>query len=227
MDSAEFKKLVTEHFAPKIRTLGWKGSGFHYRKVEANHVVKIFGLHGTWMGGTIYCETAIHFDFIPDLAGNPHNKTTFASCIIRERLFSDKAEHYITISEDKAENIKKINKLWEEFQGAGQAFYRDFDTFPETFASIKPKHFNQRRFFCFGPKKRIKILNKYFITNEIHLAWLLKEINLFIGRSAIAKEFADLGMQMINESASKWAKEGYAQMNQSYLETITERFKIK
>ena len=68
MNASEFKKLVNKTFAANIRQLGWKGSGFNFYKAHPNHVVNIFGLQGSWMGGDVCCETAIHFDFIPDLA---------------------------------------------------------------------------------------------------------------------------------------------------------------
>lgn len=67
MNASEFKKLVNKGFAPPIRQLGWKGSGFHFYQTNPNHVVNIFGLQGTWMGGSVCCETAIHFDFYSGL----------------------------------------------------------------------------------------------------------------------------------------------------------------
>ncbi|WP_350289131.1 DUF4304 domain-containing protein [uncultured Croceitalea sp.] len=69
MNASEFRKLVAKHFSPKIRELGWKGSGFHFRKQPENHIGNLCGIQGSWYGGSVCCETAIYFDFIPDLAG--------------------------------------------------------------------------------------------------------------------------------------------------------------
>lgn len=42
MKSAEFRKYVTRYFAPKIRALGWKGSGYHYRKEHPSQPLVLF-----------------------------------------------------------------------------------------------------------------------------------------------------------------------------------------
>ncbi|NME70635.1 DUF4304 domain-containing protein [Flammeovirga aprica] len=227
MNTSEFKKLIRKHYSPKIRELGWKGSGFHYRKVEDNHVVKIFGIQGSWYGGSICCETAIHFDFIPDLSGKLYNKTTYASCLIRERL-SPKGvgDYHWDLKENEEENIKSINEIWETFSNQGQKFYNDFENFPEPFLSIQPNDFNQRYWFGFGKKKRVKILNKYHIFNEIHFIWLLKEINLFFGNISKAREFSELGIEIVNEDAIKQRQRVRGTFDQSYFDSNIEMFKI-
>ncbi len=228
MSASEFKKLLSKHFSPKIREIGWKGSGFHFRKLDKNHVVKIFGLHGSWLGGSIYCETAIHFDFIPDLAGKSFDKTTFASCIIRERLSPNRSGDYSwTIRDNEEENIKSINQIWNAFEKNGLNFYQDFDNFPEPFSSIRPSHFNQSTLLGFGKKKRIKILDKYYVHNEIHLAWLLGEINQFIGKMDLAKDFSKLGMEMVYDHASVMAKSNNGKFDQTYIDVNKKLFKIK
>ncbi|WP_421750262.1 DUF4304 domain-containing protein [Croceimicrobium sp.] len=228
MDAAGFKKLVAKHFSPRIRELGWKGSGFHFRKVEDNHIVKIFGLQGSWYGGSVCCETAIHFDFIPDLAGKSFDKTTYASCIIRERL-SPKGEgdyHWI-FRDNEEDNVKSINQIWEAFETYGQRFYNDFNNFPEPFSSITPEDFDRTSFFRSGKKKSMKILDKYYVPNEIYLAWLLKEINSFIGKSDLAIEFGELGMKMTYDHANEMAKSNKGKVNQAYIDVNRGLFKMK
>jgi hypothetical protein len=224
MDAAGFKKLIAKHFSPKIRELGWKGSGFHFRKVEDNHVVKIFGLQGSWYGGSVCCETAIHFDFIEQ--GVPFNKITYASCLIRERL-SPKGEgdYHWRFRDNEEENIKSIHQIWEAFETYGQRFYKDFENFPEPLASIKPSDFNQTNFL--DKKKSVKILDKYAVANEIHLAWLLKEINHFIGKNDVATAFGELGMKMVHDHAHKMATSSKGKIDQVYIDMNKKLFNIK
>ncbi|MEH0154524.1 DUF4304 domain-containing protein [Limibacter armeniacum] len=228
MDAAEFKKLVAKHFSPRIREHGWKGSGFHFRKNQDNHVVEIFGLQGSWFGGSVCCETAIHFDFIPDLAGKSFNKATYASCIIRERL-SPKGEgdHHWTFRDNEEDNVNSINQIWDAFEIYGQRFYKDFNNFPEPFLSIAPEDFDQTSFLEFGKKKRVKILDKYYVHNEIHLTWLLKEINSFIGKSDLAIKFGELGMKMTYDHANEMAKSTKGKVDQAYVDKNKELFKMK
>tara|TARA_R110000850_G_scaffold158622_1_gene282875 strand:+ start:1183 stop:1845 length:663 start_codon:yes stop_codon:yes gene_type:complete len=220
MDAAGFKKLISKHFSPRIRELGWKGSGFHFRKIEDNHIVKIFGLQGNWYGGSVYCETAIHFDFIPDLAGRPINKTTYASCVIRERMSpKGDGDYYWNFKDKVEENIESINQIWTTFENHGQKFYKDFANFPEPFTSITPADFNSNM--------SLSILDKYFIQNKIHLVWLLKEINQFIGKMDLATDFAEVGMKMVYNRSNIMAKRNNGIVDQSYVRMNKKLFSIK
>lgn len=196
MNANEFKKLVNEHLSPNIRQLGWKGSGFHFYKHDANHVVNIFGIQGSWHGSSVCCETAIHFDFVPDLAHQDIDiaKTTYASCIIRNRL-SPKGfgDYHWMFRNNEEENVKSVNQIWTAFNTHGLTFYNDFANFPFPFDTIKPEELKGNNSY--------KLLDKYYIMNSIHFAWLLQEINRFIGRQDIAKEFSILGLSKATENA--------------------------
>lgn len=196
MNTIEFKKLVANHFAPKIRELGWKGSGFHYRKMGENHVGNIFGLQGSWFGGSVCCETAIHFDFMPDLAGLRFEKSTYASCVIRERL-SPKGEgdYHWDFSNNPDTNIESVNSIWNAFEQHGTKFYKDFDDFPHPFDKIQPSDLRNNRNY--------KILDKYHILNQTGFVILLKEINILLGQIDTAKEFSNIGIERMNDLANK------------------------
>jgi len=217
MKASEFKKLVNKHFSPNIRELGWKGSGFHFYQQNPNHVVNIFGLQGSWIGGSVCCETAIHFDFLRDVAHKEIDitKTTYASCLIRERL-SPKGEgdwHW-RVSNKEENNLNSINQIWEAFKTYGLKFYNDFANFPYPFDIIRPNDLSI--------STNYKILNKYHVPNQIELAWLLKEINLFIGKKEIAEDFCELGMA----KAITFTQGRSKQATESYLEVYRDRFKI-
>jgi hypothetical protein len=217
MNASEFKKLVNKHFSPNILELGWKGSGFHFYQPNPNHVVNIFGLQGSWFGGSVCCETAIHFDFLrgPDHKEIDITKKTYASCLIRERR-SPKGEgdwHW-RFSDKEENNLNSINQIWEAFRIYGLKFYNDFANFPYPFDNIKPGDLRI--------STNYKILNKYHVPNQIELTWLLKEINLFIGRKEIAKDFCELGMA----KAIKFTQGRSKQATESYLAEYKDRFKI-
>jgi hypothetical protein len=226
MNANDFKKLINKDFSPNIRQLGWKGSGFHFYQSNANHIVNIFGIQGSWSGGSVCCETAIHFDFIPDLAHKEIDisKTTYASCVIRNRLSPTGDGDYHWKFRDNAEdNIKSVNQIWDTFKIYGLTFYKDFVNFPFPFDAIKLHDLKANNNF--------KLLGKYYINNSIHFAWLLKEINLFIGRQQIAKEFSGYGLDqaianaemMSGFSKSKRAKEDI----QNYLAANKKMFVIQ
>lgn len=198
--------------------MGWKGSGFNFRKMEDNHIVKIFGMQGSWAGGSVCCETAIHFDFIPDLAGRSNDKTTYGSCIIRKRL-SPKGEgdYHWPFGNKEEETIKSIHQIWKTFKTYGPSFYDDFDNFPIPFDSIKVQDLSDRNY---------KLLGKYHIHNHINFAWLLKEINQFIGNIESAKDFAEFGIQETIGHAHSMAKDNRGRIDQEYIEINRKRFEI-
>lgn len=224
MNSAEFKKLISEHFSPRIRELGWKGSGFSYYKPSENHVVNIFSLHGSWTGGSITCETAIHFDFIPDLAGRDYKKTTSASCIIRQPLTPNSDWQFHSNEE---QNKKSIEQIWTAFQQTETAFYNDFQNFPEPFNSIKLEDFGKKSLLGLGSKKNLKVLGKYHISNEINLIWLLKEIHELLGNADTAKTFAELGMKYTLEHANEMAKGTNGKIDDQYISSYRKLFQLK
>jgi uncharacterized protein DUF4304 len=196
MNASDFKKLINKHFSPKIRLLGWKGSGFHFFQQTPYHVVNILGIQGTWHGGSVCCETAIHFDFIPDLAHKEIDisKITHASSLIRNRLSPKGVGDYHWIFRDnKEDNVTSVNQIWDAFKTHAHIFYDDFSKFPFPFDTIEPEDLKTNGNY--------KLLGKYLITNSIYFAWLLKEINLLLLRQEIAKDFSELGLSMAFENA--------------------------
>jgi len=199
MNAAEFKKLVATHFSPKIRDLDWKGSGFHFRKMQENQIGNIFGIQGSWYGGKVCCETAISFDFINKVDGIDFMKQTYASCLIRKRLSPiGEGDHHWYFSNNLEKNIESVNSIWKAFENYGLNFYKDFNSFPYPFDRIKPEDLK-----CGG---NLKILEKYLVINQIELANILKEVNLLLGNLYLAKEFSLIGMQRINEHSKRILK---------------------
>lgn len=222
MKTAEFKKLIAQHFSPKIRKLGWKGSGFHYRKMDGKHIGNLFGIQGNWQGGSVCCETAIHFDFMEDLEGLPFEKSTYASALIRKRL-SPKGEgdHHWYFSKNMERNIESVNSIWNSFELHAPKFYNDFTDFPHPFDKIKPSDLRIN--------KNYKVLDKYFVVNQIEFANLLKEINLLLGNIESAKEFSQIGIEDLNELAKKLLigrKTKSYRANATFIQDQIQRLKI-
>jgi hypothetical protein len=225
MDAAGFRKLVNAHLSPELRKKGWKGSGFHFYHEPGNHVVNIFGIQGSWYGGSVCCETAIHFDFIPDMAQTAVDvpKIRYSSCLIRKRLHPKGEGDYHWNFRDKEEgNILSVRQMLQAFEEHGEKFYRDFKDFPFPFDVITPTDIIANRHY--------RILNKYHIYNPIHLMWLLKEINLFIGRKTTATQFSAAGLRLTEEHektmmATCRSKSAIKQ-NEEYFNRQKERFRI-
>ncbi|MDT0608048.1 DUF4304 domain-containing protein [Croceitalea rosinachiae] len=192
MNSSIFKRLVNKHFAPRIKQIGWVGSGFNYRRTNENHVIDYFGMYGSWMGGRIYCETGIHFDFLPLYQ---HDKTiekkSVTECLFRERLSTGTWEFY----SEEVRNIKQVENILETFLRDSSKFYSDFENFPAPFDKISVEHLRNERHY--------KLLGKYEIFNMRIFARLMKDIHLFLGNIDKAKDFSEYGIERVNELAKE------------------------
>jgi len=191
MNSAEFKKLVTRYFSPKIREMGWKGSGFNFYKIENNHIVNIFSFQGSWTGGSVCCENAIFFDFMKLYHVETIDKISSAHCIIRQRLSpKGDGDYHWKFKAKEEDNVKSISEILDSFTKHGNNFYRSFNNFPDPFDKITVEDLKR--------DKNYKIYGKYFILNQLQLIWYLKEINKFLGRVQIANEFMAYGKEETN-----------------------------
>ena len=182
--------------------------------------MKIFGLQGVWFGGSICCETAIHFDFIPDLAHDEIDisKTTYASCLIRKRLSPKGAgDYHWSIHNKESDNIDSINQIWEAFNIYGKRFYDSFENYPYPFDNIQVKDLQD---------KNINLTERFHFHNKIEFAWLLKEINLQLNRLTIANEFSQFGIQEARNWALEVAKHNHGKIDEKYIEIYEKKFKI-
>ena len=184
MTAAKFKRLVNKHFKPEVEKIGWTGSDFNYRKFEENHLIKVFGMYGSWMGGCVYCETGIHYDFLPIYYGNNNSieKISVTECLIRPRLSVGTWNFY----EEKEKNIEQVEGILNAFLTVGKLFYADFENFPEPFDNIKANEVYEKNYLLMG---------KYHIDNPTDFVMMLKDINLHIGRLDKAKEFSERGIK--------------------------------
>ena len=223
MNASEFKKLVAKYFSPKIRELGWKGSGFHFRKKPDNHIGNLFGIQGSWYGGSVCCETAIHFDFMPDLAGLDFEKSTYASSLIRKRLTPNgDGDYHWSFSNNLEQNIESVKSIWNAFEKHGINFYDDFSAFPYPFDKIKPKDLRK--------DENYRILGKYYVRNYIELANLLKEVNIILDRKEMAIEFSEIGIERINKLSERLLigrKTKTYRESERFIEMQIDKLKIK
>ncbi|MBL4844786.1 MAG: hypothetical protein JKY65_04600 [Planctomycetes bacterium] len=111
--SADFRKLVTRHFAPKIRTLGWTGSGFHYRFQHSEFpLLFLLGFRGFSGGETFVVE----YGFYPLISytneGRPQDpkKLKVANCWFSKGLPSERR-----FGASESEGLSSAEACWKDF----------------------------------------------------------------------------------------------------------------
>jgi hypothetical protein len=189
ISSAEFKNLLTKHFAPRIRELGWTGSGYHYLNFNNPPYIYVLGFQPNRHGKEAYIEIGVHFDFIP-IKGLPNfNKLEPSYLKIRQKLTPNNDEYWWRYGNTKKKNQELIDSIWKKFKSDGIDYFRFFKSFPGVFESIRISDLEEKEFdFIKGIK----------MPTNIGSALLLARINKEIGKKEKAKEFANYGLSKID-----------------------------
>lgn len=98
----EFKPYLRDYFAPVLRSLGFKGSGMHFRKVTANHYIYTVWVQADKWGEGCAVELGTALDFLPTTVGEivVPNKVTVLDCEFRKWLTPPTDRQYWLYSKD-------------------------------------------------------------------------------------------------------------------------------
>ena len=117
--SAEFKKIVSKHIAPRLRELGWKGSGFHFKRIHDDYpFIDLIGFQVNNYGGTFCVEIGVHPIFLKESWEGEYDlkKLTHASLDIRKRLTpNNEYDYWWDIGFDEASSLKTLEIFWNVF----------------------------------------------------------------------------------------------------------------
>ena len=139
--TSEFKKSVTTHFAPNIRKLGFKGTGFLYKKVNEHYTNVIQFEAYKRLGGAVRMLLGVYFqhmDFIgvPIIERLPVNKVRVYDCDICFFLSPHSSGQWWTYAETLEGNRDVIYKIWNMFLLIGIPFFDEFENYPKPFTQI-------------------------------------------------------------------------------------------
>jgi len=192
ISSADFKKLITKYFAPKLREKGWTGTGFHYRKFTDNHFIYLLSFYPDKYGKQCWVEVGVHLDFLKNIGGTDYDlkKIDCSWLDIRRRISPDKSDNYTwkyLDTEDKNKIV--LENIWDTFMTNGQDFFIQFKEFPSPFQEIEITDIDKR-----NEKYQVKGLP---LPSDVRTAWLLAQVYDYIGDKKKAVEFANFGLSRI------------------------------
>ena len=133
----EFKKYIAKYLSPKLRELGFKGSGFNYKKTSGNyiHTIQIFG---NKYGGEGWVEVGVHLDFLPDSVHEPIDlkKINTIDCFARHSLHLENGNQMVDYGIDEKEAEESIGLMYEMIFNQGMPYFDLFQDFPSPFDQI-------------------------------------------------------------------------------------------
>jgi hypothetical protein len=137
LKGSEFKKYITKYLSPKLRELGFKGSGFNFRKFAGNyiHTIQFFG---DKYGGRCWVEVGIHLDFLPDSLHKPIEikKIKTIGCFTRHSLHLENGNQMVDYGVDELEAKESIDLIFNIIIKSGIPYFNLFNSFPAPFNNI-------------------------------------------------------------------------------------------
>ncbi|UKN00203.1 DUF4304 domain-containing protein [Paracrocinitomix mangrovi] len=169
MNTQDFKKQIGKYLGAEMRSLGFTGSGFDYRKESGDYILLV-SLHGDRFGGGFWGEFGLHFkDLDSEFYKDPKKINVFNVWIrdrLRGRKNSPKRWNYMQTEEENKTQIDdfiqalttQVIPLFQKLEN-GKEFFSDFPT--GLFASTKVKIVSG--FSCaMAPSYRIAYLGALF-----------------------------------------------------------------
>jgi hypothetical protein len=137
ISAAIFKKHITKPLGERMRSLGFKGSGFNYL-MDTEHFVFAFGIQASQYGGRCCAEYGIQPKEVDTNGHNKidFNKLKFAECELRERL-QKRATQWWTYSDSEDNNIRIAQEIYDLFVFQAMPTISAFKMNPKILDSIQ------------------------------------------------------------------------------------------
>jgi hypothetical protein len=191
--AAEFKKQIAKPLGNKLRGLGFKGSGFHYR-MECAEFVFAIGIQASQWGGQCCAEYGIQPKGIPAINGQPLdlNKLTYSQCELRSRLsYKNKGDKWWPFSDDLQKNLAVANEIFALIEQQAVPVFKLFKEKPFVLDRIELKDMSN-----IYKLVAAKLGGMDLMTTDIRFAWAMAQV--YEKRDPKrARQFAAFGMSKL------------------------------
>lgn len=192
--AAEFKKQISVVLGPKMRTNGFKGSGFAYRK-ETDSFLYIIGIQASNWESKCCVELGIHPKKITKLGTYEFDfkKLKYYQCEFRARLSGEsRNDQWWEYSDDPSKNIQTAEEIFDLIVLKFLPIIGLYTDDPNIFSRIDVSEFDEFRANFFPHLGRFAIL-----TTEARFAWALTVMHENKDFQK-AKDFATLGLLILD-----------------------------
>ncbi len=126
-----FYDLLKQEFAPRLREVGFKGSGIHFRRIRGE-VINTINIQGNKYGGSSAVNLGLHLSFLP-LAWNNElpdlAKIREVDCEFRNRLAPGrKADYWWKYSGLFVSPAKQVEHLVRTYFEVGEPVFARYDS---------------------------------------------------------------------------------------------------
>ena len=193
MDKKEiFFSILKQELSPKLREIGFKGSGQNFRRIN-NEIVNIVNIQVNRYGGGCAVNLGLHLSFLPMSSNTvlPNLENIKENdCEFRTRLAPKNKPDYwwiydgILISPEK-----KARHLFNTYFKYGEPVFKKYDSVENIAAMFTIDDFKKKdSLYVFG-----------YITLQ-RGALTMARIHIHLGNMEKAREFANFGLQNIGRA---------------------------
>jgi hypothetical protein len=200
-----FNCLKTE-FAPKLRSLGFTGSGQHFRRIR-NEIIHTVNVQVNKYGGSCCVNLGLHLTFLPVAGGTQladPKKLKATGCEFRWRLTPpDFTDYWWGYEENELAHlpfrmeggkghgpVEKAQHLIEIYETYGEPQFQAVMTIEAVADLFKPEDIET-------VGKRLSPLYGYTATRG---ALTMTRIHIYLGNVELARQFAEVGLRNIGKA---------------------------
>ncbi|AEA42812.1 DUF4304 domain-containing protein [Fluviicola taffensis] len=184
--SSEFKKSITKYLTPKLRELGFKGSGGNFKKTSG-HYIHTIQLFGSKYGGEGYVEIGVHLDFLPDSIHQPidYTKIKTIDCFTRHSLHLENGKQMVDYGANESETKESIELIYKMIIEDALPYFELFNDFPSPFDKISLSDLTTDN----------SEFDKYRLSGK---TLLIARIKLWMGQKEEAAKISEYGKTQVN-----------------------------
>ena len=204
--AAEFKKHISKPLGEKMRSLGFKGSGFYFLQDSENFVFT-FGVQASRYGGQCCAEYGIQPKVLTKIGNYELNfsKLKYSECELRKRLVkpSKELDQWWTYSDNEDKNIQIASEMFDLFVEQAIPTINAFKSNPDILDTIAISDLDN----CYvNVSKKLAGIAPMF--GNIRFAWALAKI--YEGKNPDkARQFAAYGLSKLDEQSLFFGKEDF------------------
>jgi len=188
-----FYGLLRDEFAPRLRELGFKGSGSNFRRIRGE-VINTVNIQGNKYGGSSAVNLGLHLTFLPvnwedqlpDI-----KKVKEIDCEFRNRLAPKRKHDYWWKYGGLFKSpSKQVSHLIDTYLKVGEPAFSKYDTVERVANMISiEESFANNYIEAFGG------------ITEVRAALTMARIHQHLGNSDLAHAFATAGMENLDRAA--------------------------
>ena len=204
--ATDFKKHISKTLGDKMRSIGFRGSGFYFLQ-DSDNFVFTFGVQASRYGGQCCAEYGIQPKALSRIGNHELNfsKLKYSECELRKRLAkpSKGLDQWWAYSDKEDKNIQIANEMFDLFANQAMPTINAFKSNPNILDTITISDLDN----CYvNVSEKLAGISPMF--GNIRFAWVLA--NIYKGKAPKkAKQFAAYGLSKLDEQSIFFGKEDF------------------